>query len=36
MLPWVRSWGADCEVLAPEALRAELIAETQRLAAVYA
>ncbi len=35
MLPWIRSWGADCEVLAPDALRAEMVAELGRLATVY-
>jgi CRISPR-associated endonuclease/helicase Cas3 len=33
--PWVRSWGADVEVLAPERLRAEMMGETRRLAALY-
>lgn len=35
MIPWVRSWGADCEVLEPDGLRAVLVHEAQRLAAVY-
>lgn len=35
MLPWVRGWGADVEVLVPEALRDALIRETHRLAQVY-
>ena len=35
MLPWIRGWGADVEVLEPEALRAALVQETRRLAAVY-
>lgn len=34
--PWVRGWGADCEVLAPDALREELIAEVRRSARLYA
>jgi CRISPR-associated endonuclease/helicase Cas3 len=36
MLPWIRSWGGDCEVLAPPDLRAELVAESARVAAMYA
>lgn len=35
MLPWVRGWGADVEVLAPEELRDALIREIHRLARVY-
>lgn len=35
MLPWIRGWGADCEVLEPPELREELMEETQRLAKLY-
>lgn len=35
MLPWVRGWGADCEVLEPKELRSALIREAQSLAEVY-
>jgi len=35
MLPWIRGWGADCEVLEPPELRAKLEKEVQRLARVY-
>lgn len=35
MLPWVRGWGADCEVLEPQELRMELLRETKRLMRVY-
>ncbi|GAB4535586.1 MAG: hypothetical protein Fur0018_25970 [Anaerolineales bacterium] len=35
MLPWVRGWGADCEVLGPEGLRKTLQNEVNRLARVY-
>lgn len=35
MMPWIRGWGADCEVLAPESLRAKLAAEARALAEVY-
>lgn len=35
MLPWIRGWGADCEVLGPEGLRLELRAEARRLARIY-
>jgi predicted DNA-binding transcriptional regulator YafY len=34
MLPWIRSWGADVEVIAPEALRRQ-VAEGHRLAAEH-
>ena len=35
MLPWVRGWGADCEVLEPEELRDALKREAQELAELY-
>ncbi|MEW6403500.1 MAG: CRISPR-associated endonuclease Cas3'', partial [Chloroflexota bacterium] len=35
MLPWVRGWGADCEVLEPEGLREALMREAQSLAELY-
>jgi CRISPR-associated endonuclease/helicase Cas3 len=35
MLPWIRGWGADVEVIAPESLRDELIRETERLMRRY-
>ena len=35
MLPWVRGWGADCEVLEPEGLREALTHEAQSLAEMY-
>ncbi|MBI2758768.1 MAG: CRISPR-associated helicase Cas3' [Chloroflexi bacterium] len=35
MIPWIRAWGADCEVLEPKALREALIREAQELAEVY-
>ncbi len=35
MMPWIWGWGADCEVLAPAALREALIVETRRLAEIY-
>lgn len=35
MLPWIRGWGADVEVLEPEELREGLTNETRRLAALY-
>jgi CRISPR-associated endonuclease/helicase Cas3 len=35
MKPWIRSWGADVEVLAPEGLRDTLKHETYRLAQLY-
>lgn len=35
MLPWVRGWGADCEVLEPKELREALEREVKRMARVY-
>src|SRR5258706_3514778 len=35
MLPWVRGWGADVEVLEPESLRKALRREAQALAELY-
>ena len=35
MLPWIRGWGADVEVLAPEELRLTLIREAKALARLY-
>ncbi len=35
MLPWVRGWGAACEVLEPKALREALRQETEKLMQVY-
>ena len=35
MLPWIRGWGADCEVLEPEALRDELTGTARALAERY-
>ncbi|MBI1880906.1 MAG: CRISPR-associated helicase Cas3', partial [Chloroflexi bacterium] len=35
MLPWVRGWGADCEVLEPERLREELKADMKRSNRLY-
>ena len=35
MFPWVRGWGADCEVLEPADLRDALIRETGLLARMY-
>lgn len=32
---WIRGWGADCEVLAPEELRQTMIQHTRRLAHMY-
>lgn len=30
MLPWIRSWGASCEVLEPKELRAQVVGEVRR------
>ena len=35
MKPWIRGWGPDCEVLAPEGLRGEIAEEMRRAARVY-
>ena len=35
MLPWIRGWGADVEVLAPEELRLTLVREARALARLY-
>ena len=35
MLPWVRGWGADLEVLEPEGLRRALVREAQKMAELY-
>lgn len=35
MLPWVRGWGADVTVLAPEEMRREMTGEARRLAECY-
>ncbi len=35
MLPWIRGWGADCEVLEPRELREALVKEARSLAEVY-
>ena len=35
MLPWIRGWGADVEVLAPEDLRVALQREARRLMHLY-
>ena len=35
MLPWIRGWGSDATVIAPETLREELAGEARRLAESY-
>jgi CRISPR-associated endonuclease/helicase Cas3 len=35
MVPWIRGWGADVEVLAPEEVRDSIGAEARRLARIY-
>ncbi len=35
MLPWIRGWGADVEVIEPTELRDEMIREAKRLAKRY-
>ncbi len=35
LLPWIRSWGADCEVIEPKELREALAKEVKRMARVY-
>jgi predicted DNA-binding transcriptional regulator YafY len=33
--PWIRTWGANCEVLHPESLRDEMTGEARRFAELY-
>lgn len=35
MVPWVRGWGAACEVIEPKEMRIELMREARRLASLY-
>jgi len=35
MLPWIRGWGADVEVVEPPSLRERMMGEARRLARVY-
>jgi CRISPR-associated endonuclease/helicase Cas3 len=35
MLPWIRGWGADVEVIAPVNLRETLMGEARAMAIVY-
>jgi CRISPR-associated endonuclease/helicase Cas3 len=35
MIPWIRAWGADCEVLEPKELREALMGEAKVLAEKY-
>jgi CRISPR-associated endonuclease/helicase Cas3 len=35
MIPWIRSWGADCEVLEPKKLRETMMGETKAMAEIY-
>jgi len=35
MRPWIRQWGADCEVLEPPELRAEIAEEMRRATEMY-
>lgn len=35
LVPWIRTWGANCEVIAPESLRDALTGEARRLAHLY-
>jgi len=35
MLPWIRGWGADCEVVEPKGLREVLQSEARRLVTLY-
>ncbi len=33
--PWIRTWGANCEVLAPDTLRDEMMGEARNIAELY-
>jgi predicted DNA-binding transcriptional regulator YafY len=35
LLPWIRTWGANCKVLAPDDLRDQMMGEARRLAHLY-
>ncbi len=35
MMPWIRGWGADCEVIEPQSVRQKIIEETQSLYRLY-
>jgi CRISPR-associated endonuclease/helicase Cas3 len=35
MLPWIRGWGSDCEVLEPQELRTALEKEVKKMVRVY-
>lgn len=35
LIPWIRTWGANCEVLEPHSLRDRLIGEARRFAELY-
>jgi CRISPR-associated endonuclease Cas3-HD len=35
MIPWIRGWGSDCEVISPPLLRNKLINESVRLQEIY-
>ncbi len=35
MVPWIRGWGADVEVLVPVELRETLMGETKKMAEQY-
>lgn len=35
MLPWIRGWGSECEVLEPRELRETLMGESRKLASLY-
>lgn len=35
LTPWIRTWGANCEVLAPVELREAMMGEARRLAEMY-
>jgi predicted DNA-binding transcriptional regulator YafY len=35
MVPWIRGWGADVEVLGPDDLRGQMTGEARRLAKSY-
>jgi len=35
MIPWIRAWGADCEVVEPKRLRETMMGETKMMAEQY-
>jgi CRISPR-associated endonuclease/helicase Cas3 len=35
MVPWIRGWGGDCEVVEPKELRDRMAGESRQMAEIY-